>query len=232
MEYLLVDIESRLGNELAGFESGLPIDQPYRATSFQGSTSQALTFFYSPPRCLKFVDAETDALLPKKPRSVPKALHLSRVELIGDSAKPQSRLPSNIFGPEPAHGWCYYFQKADLASQLGEWQNIVRIGDQLFPMNDSSLESNSSMALEMMESYSQEGNWDKAAELVPFIQGYAHTGRWSQAQQLTMEAYRISPKLKYYLCSTWHVIQNTTAGDEGQITAVKSIGQNLECSFE
>lgn len=32
--------------------------------------------------------------------------------------------PSVVFGEEPQHGWCYYYQKADLARQRGEWEQI------------------------------------------------------------------------------------------------------------
>lgn len=32
--------------------------------------------------------------------------------------------PAVVFGKEPEHGWCYYYQKADLARQRGEWEKI------------------------------------------------------------------------------------------------------------
>jgi hypothetical protein len=32
--------------------------------------------------------------------------------------------PSIVFGNEPQHGWCYYYQKADLARQQGQWEVI------------------------------------------------------------------------------------------------------------
>jgi hypothetical protein len=32
--------------------------------------------------------------------------------------------PAVVFGDEPSHGWCYYYQKADLARQQGEWDQI------------------------------------------------------------------------------------------------------------
>lgn len=34
-----------------------------------------------------------------------------------------------IFGPEPVHAWCYYYQKAELALQEKNWDEIVRLGD-------------------------------------------------------------------------------------------------------
>jgi len=35
-----------------------------------------------------------------------------------------------IFGAEPEHGWCYYYQKADLARQIEDWQAVVDFYDQ------------------------------------------------------------------------------------------------------
>ena len=38
--------------------------------------------------------------------------------------------PATVFGPEPDYGWCYYFQKADLARQAEDWNEVVRLGDE------------------------------------------------------------------------------------------------------
>ncbi|MFT3892284.1 MAG: hypothetical protein QM730_11675 [Anaerolineales bacterium] len=48
------------------------------------------------------------------------------VILQGDSPKP----PASFFGEEPAHDWCYYYQKADLARQQGDWQLVAQLGDE------------------------------------------------------------------------------------------------------
>jgi len=53
----------------------------------------------------------------------------SRIEnVITDSDSPH--LDESIFGPEPAHTWCYYFEKGTLAIQQGEWQQAVDLGNQ------------------------------------------------------------------------------------------------------
>jgi hypothetical protein len=38
--------------------------------------------------------------------------------------------PAAVFGPEPAHGWCYYYQKADLAAQRGDWDEIIKLAEE------------------------------------------------------------------------------------------------------
>ncbi len=38
--------------------------------------------------------------------------------------------PSVIFGSEPAHDWCYYYQQADLARQAENFQEVARLGNE------------------------------------------------------------------------------------------------------
>jgi len=46
------------------------------------------------------------------------SLYLSDLKLI--EANPSTAaMPPNVTGIEPKHGWCYYFEKADLARQQG-----------------------------------------------------------------------------------------------------------------
>ena len=54
----------------------------------------------------------------------------SRVGAIGASGAAPV-LPAALFGAEPPHGWCFYFQKASLASQRGDWQEVAEIQDEL-----------------------------------------------------------------------------------------------------
>jgi hypothetical protein len=54
----------------------------------------------------------------------------SRVEAIGSVGVPVLP-PASIFGAEPAHGWCFHFEKAALASQQGNWQEVAAIQDEV-----------------------------------------------------------------------------------------------------
>ncbi len=36
--------------------------------------------------------------------------------------------PAKLFGPEPPREWCYYYERADLARQLGDWAEVTRLG--------------------------------------------------------------------------------------------------------
>jgi hypothetical protein len=41
-----------------------------------------------------------------------------------------SHPPRIIFGREPEHGWCYYYQQASLAMQKGDWELVRQLGAQ------------------------------------------------------------------------------------------------------
>jgi hypothetical protein len=61
-------------------------------------------------------------------------------------------VPEFLFGPEPAHGWCYYYQKATLARQRGDWDEVIKLGLEI----------------------SRNGyRPDDLIEWMPFLQGYA-----------------------------------------------------------
>ncbi len=54
------------------------------------------------------------------------ASNLSAVQTNVPTATP----PAVIFGLEPPRGWCYYYQKASLARQQGDWQTVANLGKQ------------------------------------------------------------------------------------------------------
>ena len=75
--------------------------------------------------------------------------------------------PVIVFGPEPSHGWCYYYQKADLARQKGDWDEVIRIGDQASAQNLTPADLIEWMPF--VQAYAQTGNVERLKELVPML---------------------------------------------------------------
>jgi hypothetical protein len=107
--------------------------------------------------------------------------------------------PIEILGEEPAHDWCYYYQKADLARQRGDWEEIVRLGEEARRLG---LHPNDQI------------------EWMPFLQGYAFAGNSKQVkgistrintepfyqaqacrhlQAMTENGYPLSPEMSNYV---------------------------------
>lgn len=73
--------------------------------------------------CVRFINGDVPELSPYDQQRlflVAPFSHLENVVTEGDFQTP----PAVVFGAEPEHGWCYFYQKADLARQRSEWQKI------------------------------------------------------------------------------------------------------------
>jgi hypothetical protein len=122
-------------------------------------------------------------------------------------ADPTSTPPDRaIFGPEPAHGWCYFFQKADLARQLKDWDAVIALFKQ-------------SQKLGFVP--------QSGAEYVPFIEAYAQTGNWQKAYELTLAAQKVNAGLKKLLCMNWSRLSAIPSAD---MKIVQQAKQSLSCS--
>lgn len=208
--YLLYNVESRLSRGLPEFEETTAINEIHRITPFNGSTSQAVMVFYRPPGCLKVMDPVSDRRFPDKPRFFIEALEFSNLDFILTESEPPAIPPVDILGPEPEHDWCYTFEKADLARQRGNWQEVARLGDEALDPEKRFYRRN-------------------VAELVPFIEGYAHTGQWDKAVALTKEAYDSWENMGNILCDSWGTIFETSEPNELASAAYKEIQQTIQC---
>jgi hypothetical protein len=92
---------------------------------------------------------------------------------------PKSPRPAQtMFGPEPAHKWCYYFEKAELALQTGDWQKAADLGNEA---GRAGLHP------------------EDPIEWIPFLQAYAYLG---DAPSFTATAHRTNgdPHAKKEAC--------------------------------
>lgn len=203
IEYAYFFVSVRLGNELDALKPGLPVHQDYLAATFDSSSDRMVAVHHAPPGCFRVlhpvydrdlplapVMGEDAALLqgtgfPVLPRTASKALALSNVGQIDPEPASDVSLPE-IFDPEPAHTWCYYFEKADLARQEENWAQVVEIGDQVFAIPYYP---------------------DDYSEYLPFIEAYARTGRWEDARDLTRKTADLMPVLRPALCAIWQRLE-------------------------
>src|SRR6185295_16239655 len=139
-------------------------------------------------RCLRVLDPQIDAENRLLVPLLRDAAVLSNVSMI--HAEPAVTMPASLYAPEPRHGWCYYFEKADLARQTGDWERVVELGDRAFKLDDSP---------------------NDPVERFVFIEGYAHIGDWERAIELSQVSYRVSKDyVGPLLCGLWERIQAET----------------------
>jgi hypothetical protein len=129
--------------------------------------------------CIHVIDGSMPVYSESDPLLVQQVAEYSRIDQIipsGTSPIP----PFAIFGSEPEHGWCYYYQKASLARQAGDWKEIGRLYDKV---NSLGLEA------------------DDVSEVIPFFEGLVNLGRYDDAKALYYDEVRGRVKMRYPLCS-------------------------------
>ena len=184
LPYLLLYIKSRFNSTtLPSLQPGEPIHLQYRTVEFNGSTTDSVVIYKDADGCLRvldslYADAET---VPGANYFLLNAVPLSNPGLIQVQAL-QPVLDETLFGAEPAHGWCYFFEKAELARQQLDWEGIVKLYDQ-----------------------AEQGKFSASApvENLPFIEAFAVTGDEDTAIKLTERTIKEQKTLCPALVTLW-----------------------------
>lgn len=209
INYVLFYPTNRLNVSLPELKADIPIRYDYLAGKFEGDTSQALAFYYAPPACLRLLepDLDTQNRFIAADSLMREASVLSNLDMILEEQG--GRMP-DVYGPEPEHGWCYYFQKADLARQMRKWDEVVKLGNQAFKLDDFP---------------------NNPVERFVFIEGYAHAGEWDRAVELSKVSYQVSKEyVGPLLCRLWKRIETGTSGGLERSEALGQIWNMFACN--
>ena len=216
MDYMFYFPELRLGRQIPAWETGHAIKHDYLAAVFHGSTSQMIVVYHKAPACLRVLEADLDPfnlMLPEEMRQA--AVISSTAPILAVPDEQAAHLPAEIYGSEPARGWCYYFEKADLARQQGDWAAAADLGEQ-------------ALAAGL--------HFEDPAELFVFIESAAHTGDWQRALELTDQAnqkaledgvYRLQPALLRLWQRMAAQTENSIEKDEALQQASQLLGETI-----
>ncbi len=209
VDYALFYPTNRIGGSLPVLEAEVPIQFRFLAGTFHGNTSESVAFYYAPPGCLRLLDPEIDPsnhLIPTEGLLKEAAALSNRTLIMSESI---ARMPE-VYGPEPDHGWCYYFERADLARQMKDWEQVVELGETAFGLNDHP---------------------NDPLERFVFIEGYAHQGDWDRAVELSMESYRVSRQyMGPLLCRLWNRIDRETSISDKKDEIINQIETLFACN--
>jgi hypothetical protein len=211
MAYWFVDTGRRRGTErIPDFKEKLPIHYSTRDVVFNSTTSQGLVVDYSTGHGCVHVLSSADKYAPGETADVDQLVLISHLDQIETDPVKVGLPPSNIFGNELPHNWCYFYEKADLGRQMKDWKQVVSLDQQA----------------------SQAGlNTNVGIELTPFIEGYAHLGQWDTAYQYSLKAQKLTDGLNRYLCSTWQILKEDTPDTTKRGTVLAALSQQLECTW-
>ncbi len=211
MPYLMIYSTIRLNGEaLPDLRPGTPISTSYRTRSFHGSTSQALVIHDPSPGCLRVLDARytSSDVFPGLPYLLADAIPLSDLSRIQADVSLPANPPAALFGREPAHTWCYYFEKAELARQVGDWQEVARLED-----------------LALANGFSPE----LLSEWLPFLEARAHIGDWNRAAQIAASAIAADETMRPVFCSALKRMSAEPDWKKKEGKQFENLMTNMEC---
>jgi len=165
LDHYFAFLDVRLGRSIPELKKGLEITQEFRNAIFTGSTDKIIVIFYSPPGCLRVLDPVRDQNLEIMPSELLSAVSISNPDQIITDESRQVVLPQSIFDTQAGQdNWCYYFQRADLARQTGDWQLAVELTDKAYKKRLYPQEPTEVMLV--AEANAMNGNIPRAAELL------------------------------------------------------------------
>jgi hypothetical protein len=207
MKAILYFASVRVGKTLPSLEPGQTHEHYYVGPTFYGNTSNIVLFNYDPPGCLRVLDPEIDAANRLLPELLRDNAQYSNQDVILFNR--EAVLPNQFYGDEPRHGWCYYFTKAELARQAGDWAEVVKLGDEAFALDDHP---------------------NDPIEYFVFIEGHAHSGDWKKAVELSQISYKISKDfVRGSLCKLWSRIARETEKTVEQKVTLDTVQNKFEC---
>ena len=156
--------------------------------------------------CLRVLDpAQGDIkTYSKMPDVLTSAIPLSDPSRIITDANPAA---TPMFFPEPKHEWCYYFTKAELAQQMGDYQKVISLGNEAKSLGFKPIDQN---------------------EWLVFIKAHALTGDIPTAEALSTAALAEDARVRRGVCSAWEQVQNQ--GQAGSEDEIKQVLLSFKCS--
>jgi len=209
LPYALFYTEKRLGGvSLPSLNPNTKITLPIRRVNFSGSTSQVIIIYMPQNGCLRVLDpARGDEITyERQSRFLIDAIPLSDPSNIIVNTNQLAKLP---FLSEPEHTWCYYFAKAELARQQGNWIKVIDLVDEAKSLG-----------------YQPEDPF----EWLTYIEAQAMTGNIQDARELSHITYRLEQGTRKGLCEVWKRVKTQgQAGGETE-TRVNQILSDFQCT--
>lgn len=186
--FLLSYLTVRQNSVLSSLEPDQTVVYPFRKMDFRGNTSDVIVIEKDPDGCLTVLDSKFNnrAAFPDFPPELKQAIALSNLNRINQNPS-QIALPiPAYFDPLPQDSWCFFFEKAELARQSGDWQQVADIYQSA---QDRGRKPNLS------------------SEYYPFIEGLGMRGQVMEALDLSREVVTEQPSARRGVCQIWSRIR-------------------------
>lgn len=153
--------------------------------------------------CVQVIDGNQPEVSKYEDSDIVSIAPYSRIDRVLFNQPPISP-PISIFGPEPFHDWCFYYEKASLARQQDDWETVVEMGDEA-ALNGFSPSD--------------------PIEWMPFLQAYIVLGEIEKIQPIATEINQ-DPFVKIQTCD---LIMKMAETEQINENIINDIDQMIPC---
>ena len=209
LAYWFFVLDDKLEGQMPRFRNRGVLEGKLRNLSFTGESMDSLIINYNGQSCLHVLAGgrAENILLPDSLQQIVPVSDLSRIQPETDRLPPDP----DIFGPEPEHTWCYYYENADLARQFEDWQQVTHLGDEAIQARYSPFDP---------------------VEWFVFIEGYGLTGNIDQAASLTQTVFETRSDYGLALCDLWAGMAHQQQGNADLQSEWQSLQGSPLCQNE
>jgi hypothetical protein len=113
--------------------------------------------------CVHVIDEHWPELSQQDTSQTAQMFPHSKIEYALSTGDKNSTPLDFAFGAEPVHNWCFYYQKAELARQQGDWKTVAEIGAEVENLRIAP---------------------NDLIEWTPFLQTYAYLGQTKKVEEI------------------------------------------------
>jgi hypothetical protein len=218
VNYQFIILDSGQRSSIKSLLKDVPIDIDFRTYQFHGNTSNSIYISIINPGCIRIFDPNltpAETIIPDfanqiSHTDIESSSNLTDLSLILNDGVSQNHPPLQILGSEIPHTWCYYFEKAELARQYGEYAKVLSL-----------------LGEATVNGYSPEVD----NEWYPFVDAYARSGDWKNAELITGKLIaKNDPTIRLGLCHIWNKLSDDFTDPASINITSKMMNSTLNCS--
>ena len=189
------------------FEPGEPIEYHLRSFEFEGNSSNVLLFKKPSGGCLRVLtsqDTVDEVGTSYRSKIWHEALEWADVDEIVPNPVELPDMPEQYFGKENTNQWCYFYEKADLAGQQQNWDEVIQFYNMGFEQGFKPLNQ---------------------FEYLPLIRAQIATGSLDQVLETARGIPDFNFEANDAFCNLWATIKDT----KNNMSTIQSLNQITQC---
>jgi hypothetical protein len=203
---------AEFNTSLDEYLSGRPFSTTRAGAIFEGEPDGSLVISFEPGlgQCLWVMRPEyaRSKSLPESLRQLATISYTDRIKTAPENA--DSFLLKYLY-TNPEQDWCFYYEKADLAYQYEDWDQV----------------------LQLWETAQQNGlGPENGFEYLPFIESFGQAGDWETAKRISRISQKTMQGIEPLVCHIWSRLEEDTPASAEREAALTSVVDDLKCEQE